>query len=72
MRNQVAMKQYNPSKPAKYGLLFKSLNDGRFPYTYNSLVYAGKPQQGGGPYYINTIGGPRKNFSTNNWCQTAT
>ena len=55
MRNQVAMKQYNPNKPAKYGLLFKSLNDGRFPYTYNSLVYAGKPQQGDGPYYINTI-----------------
>ena len=38
MRNQ-----HNPNKPAKYGLLFKSLNDARFSYTYNNLVYAGKP-----------------------------
>ena len=55
MRNQVSIKQYDPNKPAKYGLLFKSLNDARFPYTYNSLVYAGKPEQVGGPYYIDTI-----------------
>ena len=55
MRNQVSIKQYNPNKPAKYGLLFKSLNDARFPYTYDSLVYAGKPEQVGGPYYIDTI-----------------
>ena len=34
MRTQVGIKQYNPNKPAKYGLLFKSLNDARFPYTY--------------------------------------
>ena len=27
MRNQISFKQYNPNKPAKYGLLFKSLND---------------------------------------------
>ena len=45
MRIQVVMKQYNPNKPAKYGLLFKSFNDARFPFTYNSLVYAGKPEQ---------------------------
>ena len=33
MRHQIGMKQYNPNKLAKYGLLFKSLNDARFPYT---------------------------------------
>ena len=55
MRNQISIKQYNPNKPAKYGLLFKSLNDVRFPYTYNSLVYAGKPEQGDGPFYIEGI-----------------
>ena len=32
MRNQISIKQYNPNKPAKYGLLFKSLNDACFPY----------------------------------------
>ena len=55
MRNQISIKQYNPNKPAKCGLLFKSLNDARFPYTYNSLVYAGKPEQGDGPFYIEGI-----------------
>ena len=61
MRNQVSMKQYNPNKPAKYGLLFKSLNDARFPYTYNSLVYVGKPKQGG-QCYINSIEDHVKTF----------
>ena len=55
MRNQISIKQYNPNKPAKYGLLFRSVNDARFPYTYQSLVYAGKPEQGDGPYYIEGI-----------------
>ena len=55
MSNQISIKQYNPRKPAKYGLLLKSLNDARFPYTYNSLVYAGKPEQGDGPFYIEGI-----------------
>ena len=55
MRTQVGIKQYNPDKPAKYGLLFKSLNDARFPYTYQSLPYAGKPAAGDGPYYLNKI-----------------
>ena len=44
MRTQVNFKQYNPDKPAKYGLLFKSLNSARYPYTYQSHVYCGKPQ----------------------------
>ena len=55
MRNQNSIKQYNPNKPAKYGLLFKPLNDARFPYKYNSLVHAGKPEQGDGPFYIEGI-----------------
>ena len=45
MRNHVSFKQYNPNKPAKYGVLFKSLNDARYSYTYRSLVYAGKPTE---------------------------
>ena len=52
MRHQIAFRQYNPDKPAKYGLLFKSINDARYPFTYTSAVYAGKPEVGQGPYYL--------------------
>ena len=44
MRTQIAFKQYNPNKPAKYGMLFKSINCSRNPYTYQSHVYCGKPE----------------------------
>ena len=37
------MKQYNPNKPAKYGILYHTLSDARVPYTYYTLPYAGKP-----------------------------
>uniref|UniRef100_UPI00358F0E78 uncharacterized protein n=1 Tax=Myxine glutinosa TaxID=7769 RepID=UPI00358F0E78 len=43
MRSGISFRQYNRSKPAKYGLLFRSLNDARHPYTFFSLPYAGKP-----------------------------
>ena len=53
MRTQISFKQYNPDKPAKYGMLFKSLNDARYPFTYKSLVYAGKPEIiDDAPYFI--------------------
>ena len=42
-RGRIGMKQYNPSKPAKYGLLYRSLCDAVVPYTYITLPYAGKP-----------------------------
>ena len=37
-------KQYNPSKPAKYGMLYRSLCDSSAQYTYFTLPYAGKPE----------------------------
>ena len=40
----IGFKQYNPSKPAKYGLLYRSLCDSSTTYTYYSLPYAGKPE----------------------------
>lgn len=52
MRHQISFKQYNPDKPAKYGLLFKSLNDCRFSYTYKSTVYAGMPSEEPTDYFI--------------------
>ena len=47
------MKQYNPSKPAKYGLLYRSLCDPKVAYTYSTLTYAGKPEViGTYDYYV--------------------
>ena len=52
MRQKIAFHQYNPNKPHRYGLLLKSLNDVRFPYTYKAVSYAAKPKAGDGPYYL--------------------
>ena len=43
MRSKLSFKQFNPSKPAKYGMLFRSINSSRFPFTYTTSVYAGRP-----------------------------
>ena len=51
-RTKVSFKQYNPSKPAKYGTLFKSLNAIRYAYTYCILPYCGKPIADSMPYYV--------------------
>ena len=53
MRHQINFRQHNPNKPAKYGLLYKSLSDARFPFTYRVVPYCGKPVEGTGPYYLN-------------------
>ena len=56
MRHQIAFCQYKPNKSDRYGLLWKSRNDARFPYSYKVVTYASKPVAGNGPYYIkNTI-----------------
>ena len=52
MRKQIAFRKYNPNKSHRYGLLLKSLNDARFPYTYKAVLYATKPKVGDGPYYL--------------------
>ena len=52
MKQQIAFPQYNPNKPHCYGLVLKSLNDTRFPYTYKVVLYAVKPKTGDGPYYL--------------------
>ena len=48
----VAFRQYNKEKPAKYGMLFRSINSAEVPYTYTSIIYAGKPLDEPGPYYV--------------------
>ena len=52
MRMQISFKQFKSSKPAKYSLLFKSVNPARYPYTFISSSYSGKPTEEGGQYYI--------------------
>ena len=41
----IGIKQYNPSKPATYGFLYRSLCDAVVSYTYYTLPYAGKPSE---------------------------
>jgi len=54
-RNKISFKQFNPNKPAKYGLLFKSINSSRYPYTYASVVYAGQPAKTPAPFYVKGV-----------------
>ena len=54
MRHQINFRQYNPNKPAKYGLLYKSLNDAHFAFTYQVIPYCGRPEDGTGPYYLSS------------------
>ena len=44
-RGRIGFKQYNPSKPAKYGLLYRSICDSEVQYCYFTLPYAGKPEK---------------------------
>ena len=52
MRHQIGFRQFNPYKLARYGLLHKSLNDAKFPFTYHILPYYGKPVDSNGSYYL--------------------
>ena len=51
MRTQISFKQFNPSKPAKYGMLYKSINACRYPFTFSTAVYSGKPKADPTSYY---------------------
>ena len=42
-RTQISFKQFNPSKPAKYGMLYKSINACSYPFTFSTIVYPAKP-----------------------------
>ena len=52
MRTQISFKQFNPSKPARYGLLFKSVDAARYLCTLTSSPYSGKSSEEGGKYHI--------------------
>ena len=55
MRQQSTFRQYNPNKLHRYGLLLKSLNDEKFPYTYKAVLHPSKPNVGDGSYYLRFI-----------------
>ena len=40
-RGKIVICQYNPNKPARYGILYRSISDSHYPYTYYTLPYAG-------------------------------
>ena len=44
-RGKIVIYRDNPNKPAKYGILYRSISDSRVPYTYHTLPYVGKPEE---------------------------
>ena len=54
-RNKISFKQYNPNKPAKYGLLFKSINSVTYAYTHCIIPYCGKPKEEPAEYYVKGV-----------------
>ena len=49
-------KQFNPNKLGKYGLLFKSINASRYPYSFVSV-----------PYCRKLFGEPTKEYKPGTW-----
>ena len=41
-RNQISFKQYNPSKQARYGVVYKSINEALIPFTFVTAVLGRK------------------------------
>ena len=65
MRNKVSMKNYNPHKPANYGMRFQSINDARFSYTYCSYPYCVTPKsEQPGQYYVRETKNTMKHLFT--------
>ena len=50
-RKQISFKQFNPSKPANYGMLYKSINACSYPFTFSTAVYPAKPKAEPTSYY---------------------
>ena len=69
-RTQISFKQFNPSKPAKFGMLYKSINACCYPFTFSAAVYPGKPKAEPTSYY--TLGTSQTvKYLIQNWeCHT--
>ena len=51
-RGILKLKQYNPNKPAKYGLLYRSISCSVVPYTHFTLPHEGKPEIEDSEFYV--------------------
>ena len=61
-RAGVVFHQYNKNKPAKYALLFHSINSTEMPYTYSSTLYAGKTPGEPNEHYLTSTDDIIKNL----------
>ena len=52
MCQPIKFRQHNPNKPVKWGLLYKSLNDAPFLFTYQIILSCRKPVDGNGECYL--------------------
>ena len=69
-RTQISFKQFNPSKPAKYGMLYKSINGFRYPFTFSTAVYSDKPKAEPTFYYTSGTSQTVKYLIQNLECYT--
>ena len=51
-RQQINFRSYNKGKPARYGLLYRSICSARRPYIHFTNIYAGKPTEIQSEHYI--------------------
>jgi len=50
-----SFKQFMKTKPGKFGFLYRSLNDSKWPYTYRSHIVAGKPASNPTEHYVQGV-----------------
>jgi len=50
-----SFKQFMKSKPAKFGVLYRSLNNARRAYTYRSHICAEKPPSATTEHYVQGV-----------------
>ena len=61
---------FNPSKPAKYGILYKSINACRYPFTFSTAVHSGKAKAEPTSYYTPGMSQAVKYLIQNLECHT--
>ena len=69
-RAQISFKQINPSKPAKYGMRYKSINACRYPFTFLTAVNCGEPKAESTSYYTPGMTQTVKHLIQNLECHT--
>ena len=55
IKNEISFKQYNPRRPAKYNLLFKSTTAVAYAFMHLIISYCGIPNEGATAYYVKEV-----------------